>query len=225
MKTDIQIQKDVMDELKWEPSLNASEIGVAVKNGVVTLSGIVDSYIKKVTAEKAVKKVSGVKAVAEDLQVGLSSDYRKTDAEIADAALNALKWNSAVQKEKVKIKVEDGNVRLDGEVDWAFQRNNIQSAVQWLSGVRSVSNFITIKPLVTPIDIQLKIKAAFQRNAGIDADKVTVTTLGSTATLRGKVRSLAEKDDAEAVAWAAPGINDVENYLEVELPAYAFEDE
>ena len=225
MKTDVQIQKDVMDELKWEPSLNASEIGVGVKNGVVTLSGMVDSYMKKQSAEKAAKKVEGVKAVAEDLQVGISPNYRKTDAEIAEAALNALKWHSAIQEEKVKIKVEDGNVRLEGEVDWAFQRNNIQSAIQNLTGIRSVSNLISIKPLLKATDIQQKIKAAFQRSSSVDADKIAVFILGSTVTLRGKVRSVVEKDDAEVVAWAAPGVTNVENYLEVELPAYAFEDE
>jgi osmotically-inducible protein OsmY len=223
MKTDLQIQRDVMDELKWEPFLDSAEIGVAVKNGIVTLSGIVDSYMKKLTAEKTAKKIAGVKAVAEDIQVGISPNYRKTDAEIAEAVINSLKWHSAIKDEKVKIKVEDGNVRLEGEVDWAYQKNNIQAMVQGLTGVRSVTNLITIKPLVTPSDIQQKIRAAFQRNAGIDAGKITVTTLGSTVTLKGKVRSHTEKDDAESVAWAAPGVNSVENYLEVETPEYAYD--
>jgi osmotically-inducible protein OsmY len=223
MKTDLQIQRDVMDELKWEPFLDSAEIGVAVKNGIVTLSGIVDSYMKKLTAEKTAKKVAGVKAVAEDIQVGISPNYRKSDAEIAEAVINSLKWHSAIKDEKVKMKVEDGNVRLEGEVDWAYQKNNIQAMVQSLTGVRSVTNLITIKPLVTPSDIQQKIRAAFQRNAGINAGKITVTTLGSTVTLKGKVRSHTEKDDAESVAWAAPGVNSVENYLEVETPEYAYD--
>lgn len=223
MKTDVQIQKDVMDELRWEPALDSAEIGVSVKDGVVTLSGIVDTYLKKVSAEKAAKKVAGVKAVAEDIQVGISPSYRKTDAEIAEAVLKALKWSTAIKEEKVKIKVEDGNVKLEGEVDWAYQKNNIQIVVQNLSGVRTVTNLITLKPLIMADDIQQKIKAAFQRNANIDAENITVSTLSNTVTLRGKVRSLAEKEDAESVAWAAKGVNRVENYLEVETPEYAYE--
>ena len=130
MKSDNQIQKDVMDELKWEPYLNASDIGVSVKNGIVTLSGQVDTYSKKIAAEKAPKRVAGVKAVAEDIQVGVSPVYSKTDTEIAQAVLNALKWHSAVQEEKIKIKVENGNVKLEGEVEWEYQRNNVKTAIE-----------------------------------------------------------------------------------------------
>ena len=122
MKSDIQIQKDVMEELRWDPMLNASEIGVAVRHGIVTLSGQVDSYPKKLAAEKAAKQVAGVKAIAEDMQVGIFPGNRKTDAEIAEAVLNALKWHSAVQEEKIKIKVEEGDVRLEGEVEWEYER-------------------------------------------------------------------------------------------------------
>jgi len=224
MKSDLQIQKDVMEELKWEPFLNASEIGVAVKNGVVTLSGQVDTYSKKLTAEKVTKRVAGVKAVAEDILVGISPAYRKTDAEIAEAVLNALKWHSGVKDEKIKIKVEGGNVRLDGEVDWEYQRSSAKKAIENLAGVRSVINLITLKPVTTASDIQQKISAALLRSATIDADKITPEVIGSRVTLRGKVRSFAEKEDAEIAAWNAPGITNVESNLEIEVPEYAFEE-
>src|SRR5688572_25793419 len=135
MKSDSQIQNDVMNELKWAPFLNSSEIGVAVKNGIVTLSGQVDSYSKKLAVEKAAKRVSGVKAVAEDVQVGISPAYRKTDTEIAEAAVKTLKWHTAVPEDKIKMKVEDGNVILEGEVEWEFQRNLAKTAIENLTGV------------------------------------------------------------------------------------------
>lgn len=222
MRTDAQIQKDVMDEIKWEPFLHASEIGVAVKNGVVTLSGQVDSYSKKLSAEKATKKVLGVKAIAEDIQIGVSPAYKKTDTEIAEAVLNALKWHTAVQEEKIKIKVEDGNVRLDGEVEWEYQRTNAKTAIENLSGVRSVINFITVKPRATATDVRQKIASAFHRSATIDAEKITTEVVGSKVILRGKVRSIAEKEDAEIAAWNAPGVTILENKLTVEEPVYEF---
>jgi osmotically-inducible protein OsmY len=224
MKNDTQIQKDVMEELRWEPFLSASEIGVAVKNGIVTLSGKVDTYSKKLLAERATKRVGGVKAVAEDIQVGISPAFRKTDTEIAEAVLNALKWHTAVQEEKIKIKVEDGNVKLEGEVEWEYQRSNAKMAIENLAGVRSVINLITVKPKVTPADIQQKISSAFHRSATVDATKITAEVNGGRIVLRGKVRSIAEKEDAETAAWSAPGISSVDSRLEIEIPEYAFED-
>lgn len=225
MKSDYQIQEDVMEELKWQPFLKASEIGVAVKNGVVTLSGHVDSYSKKVTAENAAKKVVGVKAVAEEIEVGISPSYRKTDAEIAEAVLNALKWHNAVQEEKIKIKVEDGYVKLEGEVEWDYQRTMAKTAIENLAGVRFVTNLITVKPKISPSDIQKKINAAFHRSATVDSGKIEVDVDGSKVTLSGTVRSIAEKEDAENAAWFAPGVTSVVNNIEIEVPEYEFEEE
>jgi osmotically-inducible protein OsmY len=225
MKTDLQIQTDVMDELKWEPYLNSSEIGVAVKNGVVTLSGIVDSYAKKILAEKAAKKIAGVKAVAEDIQVGPSPSFRRTDAEIAEAVLNALKWNDAVREEKIKVKVENGHVRLEGEVEWDYFRNQAYRSVVNLAGVKSVLNLIAVKPSLKSADIEQKISAALHRSATIDSRKITVEVIGNKVILRGTVRSFAEKADAETAAWNAPGVSNVESKLVIDVPAYAFEEE
>lgn len=225
MKNDYSIQQDVMDELNWDPFLKASEIGVAVKDGVVTLFGHVDSYSKKLAAENAAKKVAGVKAVAEDIQVGLSNDNLKSDTELAAAILEALKWHNAVQEEKIKIKVEDGNVTLEGEVDWEYQSSMAQTAVENLEGVRYVSNFISIKPKVSPSDIQKKINAAFHRSATVDSSKIDTQIDGSTVTLLGTVRSIAEKEDAENAVWFAPGVTSVINKIQIEVPEYEYEEE
>ncbi len=222
MKSDIQVQKDVIDQLKWEPFLHDSEIGVAVKNGIVNLSGQVDSYYKKLSAENATKKIAGVKAIAEDIQIGVSPASNKTDTEIAEAVLNALKWHSAVQEEKIKIKVENGNVRLDGEVEWEYQRTSARSAIENLTGVLSIINLISVKPKVTASDIQQKISSAFHRSASIDAGKITVEVKGSKVILRGNVRSFVEKDDAETAAWNAPGVTSVESKLKIAIPEFSF---
>jgi osmotically-inducible protein OsmY len=222
MRNDLEIQKDVLEEIKWEPFLNASEIGVSVRNGIVTLSGMVDKYAKKAAAERASKRVMGVKAVAEDIQVGFSSVHNKSDTEIAEAALNALKWHTAVQEDKIKLKVEDGIIKLEGEVEWEYQRTNAKTAIENLIGVRSVINLINVKPKITSEDIKQKISAAFHRSATIESGRVTVSIDGNEVTLTGKVRSFVEKEDAERAAWAAPGVISVISELEIEIPEYAF---
>lgn len=222
MKTDLEIQKNVMQQLRWQPILDAAEIGVAVKNGIVTLSGLVDSYLKKLAAEKAVKKVSGVKAVAEDIVVHVYPENQKTDTELAEAVANTLKWHSAVASEKIKIKVEDGFVTLSGEVDWSYERSMAATAITNLSGVRMVLNNINVKPQPVAGDIAKKIESAFQRHASIDSGKVKISVTGSKVTLTGAVRSWNEKEDAEEAAWAALGVNQVINNLVVEEEEFAF---
>lgn len=221
MKTDSQIQQDVMDQLQWNPMLDAAEIGVSVRDGIVTLSGIVDSYAKKVAAENDAKKVAGVKAVAEDIQVGLSPLFKKTDTEIADAILRTYKWNSAVPESKIKVKVEDGNVTLEGQVDWFFQRSAAKDSIEHLIGIRHVNNYITVAQRATPADVKSKIISAFYRSAALDADKIQVDIIGNHVTLTGKVRSFAEKDDAAIAAWSAPGVSTVDNQIELAAEEYA----
>ena len=168
MKTDSEIQKDVMEELKWEPFLNATEIGVAVKNGAVTLSGTVDSYLKKTTAEKAAKRVAGVKAVVEDIEVKYSTDLARNDTEVAQAVLSALKWHSAINEEKIKVKVENGIVTLDGEVDWDFQRNSVILQIENLIGIKKIINNITVKSAMRSIEaLRLILKTSVSMYQGI----------------------------------------------------------
>jgi osmotically-inducible protein OsmY len=221
MKTDAQIQQDVIAQIKWNPLLDASEIGVYVKNGIVTLSGRVDTFLKKMEAEKVVKKVSGVKAIAEDIMVGISPIFQRTDEEIAQAVLNALQWHSSVPDDKIQVKVEHGVVSMEGEVDWDFQRVSAREAVVNLASVRNVINNITLKQRVAPGDLKHKIIAAFYRSATIDASKVHVDVIGSKAVLTGQVRSFIEKEDAENAVLQAPGVIAVENKLKIEIePEY-----
>jgi len=216
MKTDLEIQKDVMEELKWEPFLNSAEIGVAVNGGIVTLSGIVNSYAKKISAEKATKRVEGVKAVAEEIEVKLTQTDWRNDVEIAEAILNSIKWYATVKGEGIKVKVENGWVTLDGEVEWIFEKNIVSTAIEKLLGVRGITNLIKITPKVAPIEIKRKINAAFHRNAIIDAKGINITIEGNKVILTGKVCSLAEKFAAASAASSAPGITEVINKLEVE---------
>tara|TARA_R110001606_G_scaffold44859_13_gene117117 strand:- start:15 stop:683 length:669 start_codon:yes stop_codon:yes gene_type:complete len=216
MKSDAEIKEDVLDELAWQPNIDETEIGVIVENGIVTLSGVVNQYSKKIAAEKAVKSVEGVKAIAGDIEVKYGDDYKKTDKEIAKAVVEALEWNSSVPEENLTIKVEDGWVYLSGEVNWQYQRNAAKSAVENLLGVRKVINNISIKQDIKPFDVKEKIKKAFERSAELDANNITVLTDGYTVTLQGKVHSIKEKEDAESAAYRAPGVYSVKNELKVQ---------
>ena len=215
MKTDAKIKQDVLDEIRWQPNVDETQIGVEVENGVVTLTGTVNSYTKKIAAEKAAKKVKGVRAVAEDIEVKYGSEYKKTDKEIAKAVADALKWNASVPDDKIMVKVENGWVYLSGEVAWAYQKNAAKYAVENLLGVKYVSNNITIKQAVHATDIKEKIKKALERMADVEAKNIDVSVDGHTVKLKGKVHSIHEKDEARDAAYYAPGVYSVENELEV----------
>jgi osmotically-inducible protein OsmY len=209
--TDQEIQTNVMAELRWDPSVPATEIGVVVKDGVVTLTGTVDTYMKKWRAEEVAHRVTGVIAVANEIQV--RSIGERTDSDIAAAAVHALTWNSTIPQGKVHVTVDKGWITLKGDVEWQYQRQEAERAVRRLLGVKGVSNLITVKPAASPSDLKRKIQDALVRNAQIDADGITVEVEGSKTILKGKVRSWAEREEAERVAWLAPGITSVDNRI------------
>lgn len=209
--TDREIQADVMAELRWNPGVPATEIGVAVKDGVVTLTGIVDTYLEKWRAEEAAHRVNGVTAVANEIQVRTLGE--RTDSDIASAAMHALDWNSSIPAGKVHVTVDKGWVTLKGEVEWQYQRQEAERAVRRLWGVKGVSNLITVKPLAKPTDLKKQIEDALVRSAQIDAERITVEVQGTKAILKGRVRSWAEREEAERIAWLAPGITSVDNQI------------
>jgi osmotically-inducible protein OsmY len=208
---DTEIRRKVIAELDWYPSVDASAVGVAVKDGVVTLSGSIASYWQKKEAERIVKRVAGVKAVAEDLTIKLPGAAERSDADIAQSVISSLCFNVTVPPDRIQITVENGWVTLEGEVEWQFQQSAAESAVKSVMGVKGVTNSIRIKPRVTAADVKAKIEGAFARRAHLDAKQIRVEASDSKVILRGSVHSWEEMEQAEQAAWAAPGVTKVEN--------------
>ena len=215
MRPDSDIERDVKDELQWRPDLDATDIAVSVKNGVVTLTGFVHSYVDKYETEAAAKRVAGVVGMANDIEVRLRNVDAKPDPEIAREAVAAIKSQLPYSWENIKVIVKDGWVHLEGEEEWQFQRDTAEKAVCRLRGVKGVSNLIKLKPWEQPSEIKRKIQEAFRRNAELDANRIVVEAKGSEVILKGTVRSWAELEEAERVAWSAPGVIKVENRIVV----------
>lgn len=215
MKTDRELQHDVIEELEWEPQVDAAKIGVTTDHGVVTLVGEVDSYSQRFEAEKAVKRVAGVQGLANDLDVRVDEVRPPHDPDVAQRALSAIDWNVAVPKGSVKVVVSQGWLTLDGQVEWMYQKRAAEDAVRSLNGVRGMTNNIVVKPRVQASEVKHKIQAALRRNAELDAENIIVDTDGGKVILRGTVRSWAEHEDAIDAAWAAPGVMKVDDLLAI----------
>jgi len=215
MRSDIDIKRDVEAELRWNPDIDATDIAVAVKNGVVTLSGFVRSYAQKFEAEQTAKRVNGVAAVANDIEVRLPVFNQRPDPEIARDAVAEIQNNLPYSSDHVRVVVRDGWVTLEGSVEWNYQRERAEQVVRRVRGVKGVTNLIELQPRVPPVEVKHKIEEAFRRSAELDANRITVETEGGVVTLRGTVRSWAERQEAERVAWATPGIVRVNNLITI----------
>ena len=214
-KSDEELKNNILSELKFEPNVRTNDIGVLVDHGTVTLNGFANSYSEKWDAVRATKRVAGVNALADDIQVKLLDGYCRSDGDIAAAAANQIRWSATVPADAVQTTVRDGWITLEGEVEWWYQKSDAAKAVENVMGVKGVSNQISIKPTLSADKIETDIKAAFERSALLDAAKITVETSGNQVTLAGKVRNYAEKEEAERVAWAASGVSAVDNQLTV----------
>jgi osmotically-inducible protein OsmY len=217
MKTDSELRRDVERELEADPSVDERRIGVAVLDGIVTLTGEARSYAEKWQAERTVERVSGVRGIVNELVVKPATE--RSDIDIARAAADALKWNVLVPSDRVKVRVENGWLTLDGEVEWEYQRRAAERSVRNLPGVKGISNLIVVRPRVGPTDVKRKIEEIFEREAVIDAQNIDVQVNGSEVTLTGRVRSWPERHAAEKAAWSVPGVTAVHNYLTVEAAA------
>ncbi|MET4577724.1 BON domain-containing protein [Ottowia thiooxydans] len=215
MKTDMQLKADVTAELAWEPAVNAAGIGVLVNGGVVTLTGHLDTFAEKYAAERAVRRVAGVRGLAMELDVKLATGHQRSDSEIALAAASALRWSVFMQPDRVKVEVEKGWVTLNGEVDWAYQSRTAEQCVRNLIGVRGLTNQISVKPTVSTRNVAAEISAALERQAEREAKHIAIDVEGGVVTLRGKVHSMAERDAAAGAAFAAQGVSRIVNKLEV----------
>jgi len=214
--SDAELKNDVLSELKFEPNVKVTEIGVLVQDGAVTLNGFATSYGEKLDAVRAAKRVAGVKAIADDIAVKLPDSLRRTDGDIASSAANQIAWSATVPTEAIDVTVRDGWITLQGVVEWKFQKEAAENVVHHLSGVKGVSNMISLEPKRTPIEFDAAIKAAFERNALLDAGKITVETSGNKVALSGDVCSYPEREEAERIAWSAPGVLSVDNQLKVQ---------
>lgn len=217
IKTDSQLQSDVLAGLQWQPKVNAAHIGVTAQHNVVTLSGHVAHYVEKTVAEETAKGVSGVRAVANEIEVKLHGSSGLSDQDIAEAAIRAFRWDYEVPADQVKVIVAHGNVKLEGTVDWQYQKDAAKRCVQYIVGVTSIDNLITIQPTVKMADVRKDIEDALRRSAELEARRIGVTTQDGTVTLSGDVSSWAERDLAVAAAWGAPGVNSVQDDLSVTL--------
>lgn len=216
MKTDVEIKGDVLAELAWQANIDETKIGVIVEYGIVSLSGIVNDYSKKIAVEKAVKNVAGVKAVTLNIEVKYNDHLKKTDKEIAKAIVDSFEWNSSIPEKDITTKVDNGWVYLSGEVQWPYQKEAAKKAIEDLLGVKNIINTIILKNGIKPIEVKSNIQKAFNRLATLNANGIVLETQGHSVTLRGKVHSIKEKEDAESAAYNAPGVFVVKNELKVE---------